>query len=102
MGKSGAERPTPAGRKEAERQRLAAALRANLSRRKTQSRDRRAGEAAPDAGADPRPAPRQPNGGLMDRIRIVGGQPLNGIIPISGAKNATLPLMIAACSPTRR
>src|SRR5499433_1524893 len=32
----------------------------------------------------------------MDRIRIVGGRPLEGTIPISGAKNATLPLMIAA------
>lgn len=32
----------------------------------------------------------------MDRIRIVGGTPLNGIIPISGAKNAALPLMIAS------
>lgn len=32
----------------------------------------------------------------MDRIRIVGGQPLHGRIPISGAKNATLPLMIAS------
>jgi len=31
----------------------------------------------------------------MDRIRIVGGRQLNGAIPISGAKNATLPLMIA-------
>ena len=31
----------------------------------------------------------------MDRIRIVGGQRLTGTIPISGAKNATLPLMIA-------
>jgi UDP-N-acetylglucosamine 1-carboxyvinyltransferase len=31
----------------------------------------------------------------MDRIRISGGQRLNGSIPISGAKNATLPLMIA-------
>src|SRR5271165_1941156 len=31
----------------------------------------------------------------LDRIRIVGGRPLNGSIPISGAKNATLPLMIA-------
>jgi UDP-N-acetylglucosamine 1-carboxyvinyltransferase len=35
-------------------------------------------------------------GGDMDRIRIVGGQRLNGAIPISGAKNATLPLMIAS------
>ena len=32
----------------------------------------------------------------MDRIRIVGGKPLHGSIPISGAKNATLPLMIAS------
>ncbi len=32
----------------------------------------------------------------MDRIRIVGGRPLAGSIPISGAKNATLPLMIAS------
>jgi UDP-N-acetylglucosamine 1-carboxyvinyltransferase len=32
----------------------------------------------------------------MDRIRIFGGQRLNGTIPISGAKNATLPLMIAS------
>jgi UDP-N-acetylglucosamine 1-carboxyvinyltransferase len=33
---------------------------------------------------------------VMDRIRIVGGRRLNGTIPISGAKNATLPLMIAS------
>ncbi|MBW3097433.1 UDP-N-acetylglucosamine 1-carboxyvinyltransferase [Pseudohoeflea coraliihabitans] len=32
----------------------------------------------------------------MDRIRIIGGNPLNGTIPISGAKNAALPLMIAS------
>ena len=32
----------------------------------------------------------------MDRIRIIGGNKLNGTIPISGAKNAALPLMIAA------
>ena len=32
----------------------------------------------------------------MDRIRIVGGKPLHGTIPISGAKNATLPLMISS------
>ncbi|HEY7298177.1 MAG TPA: UDP-N-acetylglucosamine 1-carboxyvinyltransferase [Xanthobacteraceae bacterium] len=32
----------------------------------------------------------------MDRIRIAGGRKLNGAIPISGAKNATLPLMIAS------
>src|SRR3974377_1985386 len=32
----------------------------------------------------------------MDRIRILGGRRLNGTIPLSGAKNATLPLMIAS------
>jgi UDP-N-acetylglucosamine 1-carboxyvinyltransferase len=35
-------------------------------------------------------------GSGVDRIRIQGGQRLNGAIPISGAKNATLPLMIAS------
>ncbi len=32
----------------------------------------------------------------MDKIRIVGGNRLNGVIPISGAKNAALPLIIAS------
>jgi UDP-N-acetylglucosamine 1-carboxyvinyltransferase len=32
----------------------------------------------------------------MDKISIRGGGPLNGVIPISGAKNAALPLMTAA------
>ena len=32
----------------------------------------------------------------MERIRIVGGRKLSGSIPISGAKNAALPLMIAS------
>ena len=32
----------------------------------------------------------------MDRISITGGNQLSGIIPISGAKNAALPLMIAS------
>jgi UDP-N-acetylglucosamine 1-carboxyvinyltransferase len=32
----------------------------------------------------------------MDRIRIIGGERLQGTIPISGAKNAALPLMIAS------
>lgn len=32
----------------------------------------------------------------MDKIRITGGQRLEGVIPISGAKNAALPLMIAS------
>ena len=33
---------------------------------------------------------------LMDSIRVKGGNQLNGRIPISGAKNAALPLMIAS------
>ena len=32
----------------------------------------------------------------MDRIRIRGGKRLTGTLPISGAKNAALPLMIAS------
>jgi len=32
----------------------------------------------------------------MDRIRIKGGVPLQGRLPIGGAKNAALPLMVAA------
>ncbi|PZO79104.1 MAG: UDP-N-acetylglucosamine 1-carboxyvinyltransferase [Mesorhizobium amorphae] len=32
----------------------------------------------------------------MDRIRIIGGNTLSGTLPISGAKNAALPLMIAS------
>jgi UDP-N-acetylglucosamine 1-carboxyvinyltransferase len=32
----------------------------------------------------------------MDRIQITGGGPLKGSIPISGAKNAALPLLIAS------
>lgn len=32
----------------------------------------------------------------MDSIVVTGGNKLNGVIPISGAKNATLPLMIAS------
>jgi UDP-N-acetylglucosamine 1-carboxyvinyltransferase len=32
----------------------------------------------------------------MDKIRIRGGRPLSGTIPIGGAKNAALPLMTAA------
>ena len=32
----------------------------------------------------------------MDKIRIIGGVPLQGTIPVSGAKNAALPLMCAA------
>ncbi len=32
----------------------------------------------------------------MDSIKVTGGEKLNGVIPISGAKNAALPLMIAS------
>jgi UDP-N-acetylglucosamine 1-carboxyvinyltransferase len=32
----------------------------------------------------------------MDKIRIWGGVPLDGVIPIAGAKNAALPLMAAS------
>lgn len=32
----------------------------------------------------------------MDKIRIIGGVPLHGVIQISGAKNAALPLMTAS------
>jgi UDP-N-acetylglucosamine 1-carboxyvinyltransferase len=32
----------------------------------------------------------------MDKIRIKGGVPLEGVIPIAGAKNAALPLMAAS------
>ena len=38
----------------------------------------------------------------MDRIRIEGGRRLTGKIPISGAKNATLPLMIASLLTSER
>lgn len=44
----------------------------------------------------PREAATRELGQGMDRIRIVGGTKLNGIIPIAGAKNAALPLMIAS------
>ncbi len=33
----------------------------------------------------------------MDRIKITGGERLQGTIPISGAKNAALPLMTRRC-----
>ena len=32
----------------------------------------------------------------MDRLKIIGGKPLSGSIPISGAKNSALKLMAAA------
>ena len=33
---------------------------------------------------------------FMDRLRIVGGTPLNGSVEISGAKNAALPILFAS------
>ena len=38
----------------------------------------------------------------MDRIRIRGGKQLNGTIRISGAKNASLPLMVASLLSDRK
>ncbi len=38
----------------------------------------------------------------MDRIRIRGGRQLNGTIRISGAKNASLPLMVASLLSDRK
>lgn len=38
----------------------------------------------------------------MDRIKIIGGNRLEGQIPISGAKNAALPLMIASLLTNER
>jgi UDP-N-acetylglucosamine 1-carboxyvinyltransferase len=38
----------------------------------------------------------------MDRIRIEGGHPLEGVIDISGAKNAALPLMAAGLLTDQR
>jgi len=43
-----------------------------------------------------RPADAPARRGGMDQIRIRGGAPLKGKIPVSGAKNATLPLIAAA------
>ena len=84
----------------ARQQRLAKALRANLLRRK-QSRPSSApiafagGRAnAPTPAAPPPAPPSAPaNGGTLI---IEGGTPLVGEIPISGAKNAALPLLIAS------
>jgi UDP-N-acetylglucosamine 1-carboxyvinyltransferase len=59
--------------------------------------------AGPDSsigvGSLPRAVPDRQ--GFMDRIRLVGGNALKGEIPISGAKNAALPLMIASLAHRR-
>ena len=77
------------------RQRLATSLRENLKRRKAQQRARE-GAPPPDARQDPRGAPGAGEGEVVERIVIRGGAKLIGAIPISGAKNAALPLMIAS------
>ena len=77
------------GQKEQKSDRLAAALRANLARRKAQKRAR-------DAAARARAARNKDNRQTMDSILVHGGQRLQGAIPISGAKNACLTLMPAA------
>ena len=38
-------------------------------------------------------------GDLMDRIVITGGQRLQGVIPISGAKNSAIKLMAEFLAP---
>ena len=38
----------------------------------------------------------------MDRLRIKGGRQLKGEIRISGSKNASLPLMVAALLTDRK
>ncbi len=113
-------------RDKAKAERLAAALRENLKRRKAQARGRAQGETEPSRATKrsltgPGPRRKKPDGNhnrrnqgaagagrfagrpphrtglrFMDRIRITGGERLNGVIPISGAKNAALPLMIAS------
>ena len=54
MARSGADAGSQAERKQAERRRLAEALRANLGRRKAQSRDRRTPDATTGSRADAR------------------------------------------------
>ena len=61
----------------------------------------RCGRSIP-AGSGSRRRRKRAGALLMDRIRIAGGRRLAGTIPISGAKNATLPLMIASLLTDRR
>jgi UDP-N-acetylglucosamine 1-carboxyvinyltransferase len=60
---------------------------------KSGSSDHQPAQAAGTGAGEP---VQREDGAFMDRISIVGGRPLHGSIPISGAKNATLPLMIAS------
>ena len=50
---------------------------------------------APDTPGDPPPPSFAPRYFLMDTLQIRGGRPLSGVVPISGAKNASLPILIA-------
>ncbi len=100
----GRERQDEARRRQQER--LAAALRANLKRRKAQQRGRTSPEGQSGGACLKRQATIQTGESRsasvgekepgMDRIQIRGGAKLQGVIPISGAKNAALPLMIAS------
>ena len=47
-------------------------------------------------GEDPNRKNIEAGASSLSRIAITGGQPLNGVIPISGAKNSALKLMCAA------
>ena len=121
---TGAKKHSPAdkAKSEARKARLAAELRANLLKRKAKGQSQRKlrgigmrGDRVKGKGVDwtvgrGLTGARAEDGGLrkisngagargsnvMDRIRIVGGKRLTGTIPISGAKNAALPLMIAS------
>lgn len=53
-------------------------------------------EALPSQGSNTETAKSPVKKSGLDRIHVVGGKKLNGIIPVSGAKNAALPLMCAA------
>ncbi|MCF8496662.1 MAG: hypothetical protein K9G62_08370, partial [Alphaproteobacteria bacterium] len=53
-------------------------------------------QSFPHPSQDDGAGPGEKNTSAHDKIRIVGGQPLNGVLPVSGAKNAALKLMCAA------
>ena len=57
---------------------------------------RMAGRALPSERRSQRVEIEARSHAFMDRIVIRGGQPLSGSLPISGAKNAALPLMAAS------
>lgn len=53
-------------------------------------------EASPSQGSETEATIQPAKKSGLDRIRVIGGQRLNGTIPVSGAKNAALPLMCAS------